>query len=144
MWRRRCFHGINAMILMPQIFDVIANENACYKRNELEYDIAVIGSNRVKFTTTWLHNGIHAKHLIAMNTIYTHIHIHDFVFLGLECLVIPINISLYLYTKISYDKLVITYFWNQQPLFCTGDFELSPKVRCAVQACIDCNFEKFT
>ena len=24
------------MILMPQIFDVIANENACYKRNELE------------------------------------------------------------------------------------------------------------
>ena len=30
------FHGINAMILMPQIFDIIANENACYKRNELE------------------------------------------------------------------------------------------------------------
>ena len=26
----------NAMILMPQIFDVIANENARYKRNELE------------------------------------------------------------------------------------------------------------
>ena len=24
------------MILMPQIFDVIANENARYKRNELE------------------------------------------------------------------------------------------------------------
>ena len=24
------------MILMPQIFDVTANENACYKRNELE------------------------------------------------------------------------------------------------------------
>ena len=36
MWRRRCFHGINAMILMPQIFDVTANENARYKRNELE------------------------------------------------------------------------------------------------------------
>ena len=31
-----CFHGINAMILMPQIFDVTANENARYKRNELE------------------------------------------------------------------------------------------------------------
>ena len=37
MWRRRCFHGINAMILMPQIFDVTANENARYKRNELEF-----------------------------------------------------------------------------------------------------------
>ena len=36
MWRRRCFHGINAMILMPQIFDVTANENARYKCNELE------------------------------------------------------------------------------------------------------------
>ena len=35
-WRRRIFHGINAMILMPQIFDVIANENARYKRNGLE------------------------------------------------------------------------------------------------------------
>ena len=34
---RRCFHGINAMILMPQIFDVTANENAGYKRNELEF-----------------------------------------------------------------------------------------------------------
>ena len=39
MWRRRCFHGINAMILMPQIFDVTANENARYKRNELEWCI---------------------------------------------------------------------------------------------------------
>ena len=37
MLRRRCFHGINAMILMPQIFDVTTNENARYKRNELEY-----------------------------------------------------------------------------------------------------------
>ena len=27
---------INAMILMPQIFDVTANENARYKRNDLE------------------------------------------------------------------------------------------------------------
>ena len=35
MWRR-CFHGINAMILMPQIFDIPANENAHYKRYELE------------------------------------------------------------------------------------------------------------
>ena len=30
-------HGINAMILMLQIFDATANENARYKRNELEY-----------------------------------------------------------------------------------------------------------
>ena len=37
--RRRCFHGINAMILMPQIFDVIANENARYNRDELEYSL---------------------------------------------------------------------------------------------------------
>ena len=37
MWRRRCFHGINAMILMPQIFDVTANENVRYKHNELEF-----------------------------------------------------------------------------------------------------------
>ena len=28
------------MILMPQIFDVIANENARYKRNELECDLS--------------------------------------------------------------------------------------------------------
>ena len=28
------------MILMPQIFDVTANENARYKRNKLEYKIA--------------------------------------------------------------------------------------------------------
>ena len=36
MRRCRCFHGINAMILMLQIFDITANENARYKRNELE------------------------------------------------------------------------------------------------------------
>ena len=36
VWRRRYFHGMNAMILMPQMFDVTANENARYKRNELE------------------------------------------------------------------------------------------------------------
>ena len=39
MWRRRCFHGINTMILMPQILDIIANENACYKSNELECQV---------------------------------------------------------------------------------------------------------
>ena len=33
--RRHCFLGINAMVLMPRIFDVTANENARYKRNEL-------------------------------------------------------------------------------------------------------------
>ena len=32
-WRRRCFHGINAMILMPQIFDVTANINERHIRN---------------------------------------------------------------------------------------------------------------
>ena len=37
---RRCFHCKNAMILMPQICDVTANENARYKRNELELVIA--------------------------------------------------------------------------------------------------------
>ena len=30
---------MNAMILMPQIFEVTANENAGYKRNELEFAI---------------------------------------------------------------------------------------------------------
>ena len=30
------------MILMPQIFDVIANENARYKRNELEWQFTGI------------------------------------------------------------------------------------------------------
>ena len=30
------------MILMPQIFDVTANENARYKRNELELDVYTI------------------------------------------------------------------------------------------------------
>ena len=34
--RSRCYHGINAIILMSQICDVIANENAGYERNELE------------------------------------------------------------------------------------------------------------
>ena len=31
---------------MPQIFDVTANENARYKRNELELSMAFIQSNR--------------------------------------------------------------------------------------------------
>ena len=29
------------MILMPQIFDVTANENARYKRNELEWRVCI-------------------------------------------------------------------------------------------------------
>ena len=29
------------MILMPQIFDVTANENACYKLNELEFMLLI-------------------------------------------------------------------------------------------------------
>ena len=35
--RRRRFNSTNAMIFMPQFFDVIANGNARYKRNELEF-----------------------------------------------------------------------------------------------------------
>ena len=46
MWRRhrrrRFFYGINAIILMPQIFDVTANENARYKRYELEMTFFVV------------------------------------------------------------------------------------------------------
>ena len=30
------------MILIPQIFDVTANDNARYKRNELEYNVSVL------------------------------------------------------------------------------------------------------
>ena len=44
-WRRHYFHGINAMILMPQIFNVTANENVRYKRNELECIVSVWSSN---------------------------------------------------------------------------------------------------
>ena len=36
MWRGRYFHGINVMILMPHIVDIIVNENAGYKRNDSE------------------------------------------------------------------------------------------------------------
>ena len=36
------------MILMPQIFDVTANENARYKRNELEWCVIVY---KVTFAT---------------------------------------------------------------------------------------------
>ena len=45
MWFGRRFHGINAMILMPQIFNVIANENAHYRGNELKYYITMSGIN---------------------------------------------------------------------------------------------------
>ena len=31
---------------MPQIFDVTANENACYKRNELEFKIVSYSSQK--------------------------------------------------------------------------------------------------
>ena len=48
MWRCLSFHGINAMILMLQIFDVTANENACYNRNELEYFSNVYKTNLTK------------------------------------------------------------------------------------------------
>ena len=34
---RLWFHGIHILILMLQIYDGIVNENACNKRNELEW-----------------------------------------------------------------------------------------------------------
>ena len=37
--RRRCFLGINVMILISQINDAIANKNAHYKSNELEFGV---------------------------------------------------------------------------------------------------------
>ena len=37
-----CFHGINTINLMPQIFEITANENALYKRYELEWVVAYI------------------------------------------------------------------------------------------------------
>ena len=40
LWEKKeeiWLYGIKVMILMPQIFDVTANENACNKRNELEF-----------------------------------------------------------------------------------------------------------
>ena len=45
---RRCFHGINVMILMPQVFDVTANENARYKRNEWELSSTRLESSSMK------------------------------------------------------------------------------------------------
>ena len=41
------------MILMPQIFDVTANKNARYKRNELEYNISIY--NKIVFNHRLLH-----------------------------------------------------------------------------------------
>ena len=38
------------MILMNQIFYVIANENACYKRNELECRIKI--NNNIDFASS--------------------------------------------------------------------------------------------
>ena len=40
---------MNAMILMPQIFDVTANENARYKRNELEVHIQTENDSLLSF-----------------------------------------------------------------------------------------------
>ena len=56
MWRRRYFHGINAMILMPQIFDVIAYENARYKRNELDAQLGTkleVSIFQIQSSDTW-------------------------------------------------------------------------------------------
>ena len=43
------------MILMPQIFDVTANENARYKRNELELCFGAIKSRQDKFVKNFTH-----------------------------------------------------------------------------------------
>ena len=49
------------MILMPQIFDVTANENARYKRNELECDVTASADDvidyavKIKDDTTLCH-----------------------------------------------------------------------------------------
>ena len=41
------------MILMPQIFDVTANENARYKRNELESRIYPSNCPFLKYKNGW-------------------------------------------------------------------------------------------
>ena len=46
------------MILMPQIFDVTANENACYKRNELECYINIWAQDFPTKLFTWFTNHI--------------------------------------------------------------------------------------
>ena len=38
----KLLYGINAMMLMLQIFNVAANKNARYKCNELEFIIAIL------------------------------------------------------------------------------------------------------
>ena len=58
MLRRRCLHGINAMILMPQFFDVIANENARYKRYESEYHTTHQAKNNSVEPAMMYRNGI--------------------------------------------------------------------------------------
>ena len=50
---------MNAMILMPQISDVTANENARYKRNELAYE---------NITNT-IHTKIHKQELSEDNKV---------------------------------------------------------------------------
>ena len=61
MWRRRCFHGINAMILCRQISDVIANENARYKRNELELRVVNLCSRQISI---WAYHDIMQIYLL--------------------------------------------------------------------------------
>ena len=80
MWRRRCFHGINAMILMPQIFDVTANENARYKRNELEYDFGPFSYTQV-FVGASAGNNTEAAWQLYWNKkkiIYIHVKLEKF------------------------------------------------------------------
>ena len=64
IWRRRCFHGINAMILMPQIFNVTANENARYKRNELECQISTLKQRHI--STLILFNKIECLFIVEV------------------------------------------------------------------------------
>ena len=50
------------MILMPQIFDVTANENARYKRNELEYVFDMFG-----LAVVFSHNSCQGNTKMACN-----------------------------------------------------------------------------
>ena len=59
------------MILMPQIFDVIANENAHYKRNELEYEIIRISwwkNEGIPFMKTKISWGNSSSYLFVVHS----------------------------------------------------------------------------
>ena len=69
------------MIFMPQIFDVTANENARYKRNELE--LIVRASNQL---------AVRQKYFILVNM---HISGQMFLFiLAIKCFLNPVKIGI--------------------------------------------------